>query len=386
MKEQIAAWKDEITTWRHDIHRHPELAFEEHRTADLVAAKLESFGLDVHRGLGKTGVVGTLRAGESDRAVALRADMDALPIQENNDFEYRSVNKNKMHACGHDGHTAMLLGAAKYLSRTRNFNGKVHFIFQPAEEAAGGGLAMIEDGLFEQFPVESVYGMHNWPGLAVGKFGVRTGAMMASFDTFDIEITGIGAHAALPHTGIDPVMIAGQLIGALQTIVSRNADPIDSSVISVTQMEAGDAYNVIPEKAMLRGCSRALNADVRRMIEKRIRETATRLCQAFGANCEVTYANSYPVLVNTAAETKHAVTVAIQLVGSDNVNPNHEPTMGSEDFACMLEQRPGCYIFIGNGDGEGTCMVHNAGYDFNDDVIETGVSYWCSLAESLLPL
>jgi amidohydrolase len=386
MKEQIAAWKDEITTWRRDIHKHPELAFEEHRTADFVAEKLASFGLDVHRGLAGTGVVGTLRAGDSERAIALRADMDALPIQENNEFEYRSVNANKMHACGHDGHTAMLLGAAKYLAATRNFNGTVHFIFQPAEEAAGGGLAMIEDGLFEKFPVDSVYGMHNWPGLAVGKFGVRTGSMMASFDTFDIEISGVGAHAALPHTGVDPVMVAGQLIGALQTIVSRNADPIDASVISVTRVEAGDAYNVIPEKAVLRGCSRALNADTRIMIERRIREIATSLCEAFSARCEVTYANCYPVLVNTAAETDHAVLVASQLVGSDNVNPNHEPTMGSEDFAYMLEQRPGCYIFIGNGDAEGTCMVHNAGYDFNDDAIETGVAYWCSLTESLLAI
>jgi amidohydrolase len=386
MKEQIAGWKDEITTWRRDIHKHPELAFEEHRTADFVAEKLESFGLDVHRGLAGTGVVGTLRAGDSERAIALRADMDALPIQENNEFEYRSVNANKMHACGHDGHTAMLLGAAKYLAATRNFNGTVHFIFQPAEEAAGGGLAMIEDGLFEKFPVDSVYGMHNWPGLAVGKFGVRTGSMMASFDTFDIEISGVGAHAALPHTGVDPVMVAGQLIGALQTIVSRNADPIDASVISVTRVEAGDAYNVIPEKAVLRGCSRALNADTRIMIERRIREIATSLCEAFSARCEVTYANCYPVLVNTAAETDHAVLVASQLVGSDNVNPNHEPTMGSEDFAYMLQQRPGCYIFIGNGDAEGTCMVHNAGYDFNDDAIETGVAYWCCLTESLLAI
>lgn len=384
MKKQIAVWKDEITAWRHDIHKHPELAFEEHRTADLVASKLESFGLDVHTGLGKTGVVGTLRTGDSERAIALRADMDALPIQEINEFEYRSVNNNKMHARGHDGHTAMLLGAAKYLSHTRNFNGTVHFIFQPAEEAAGGGLAMIEDGLFEQFPVDSIYGMHNWPGLAVGKFGVRTGAMMASFDTFDIEIMGIGAHAALPHTGIDPVMVAGQLIGALHTIVSRNANPIDASVISVTQLEAGNAYNVIPDKAVLRGCSRALNAGTRHLIERRIKETASSLCKAFGADCEVDYANCYPVLVNTAAETDHAVAVASQLVGRDNVNPNYEPTMGSEDFAYMLERRPGCYIFIGNGDAKGTCMVHNAGYDFNDEAIVTGVSYWCSLAESLL--
>ena len=384
MKEQIAAWKDEIAAWRHDIHKHPELAFEEHRTADLVAAKLENFGLDVHRGLGKTGVVGTLRAGDSERSIALRADMDALPIHENNDFKYRSVNEKKMHACGHDGHTAMLLGAAKYLTTTRHFDGTVHFIFQPAEEGAGGAMAMIGDGLFEKLPVDSVYGMHNWPGLAVGKFGVRTGSMMASFDTFDIEITGIGAHAAMPHTGVDPIMVAGQLIGALQTIVSRNSDPINASVVSVTQLEAGNAYNVIPEKAMLRGCTRALNSDMRDMIEQRIRETAGNLCKAFGASCEITYSKSYPVLVNTATETEHSVAVARQLVGSANVNQDHPPTMGSEDFAAMLEQRPGCYILIGNGDDEGTCMVHNAGYDFNDDAIETGVAYWCMLTESLL--
>ncbi len=384
MKEQIAAWKDEITSWRHELHKHPELAFEEHRTADFVAAKLESFGLEVHRGLGKTGVVGTLRVGDSKHAIALRADMDALPIHEANDFEYRSVNDNIMHACGHDGHTAMLLGAAKYLAATRNFDGTVHFIFQPAEEAAGGAPAMIEDGLFDKFPVDSIYGMHNWPGLAVGKFGVRTGAMMASFDTFDIEISGVGAHAAMPHTGIDPIMVAGQLISALQTIVSRNADPIDASVVSVTQVEAGDAYNVIPEKAVLRGCTRALNADTRQMIEQRIRETANSLCKAFGASCKVDYANCYPVLMNSEDETAHAVTVARQLVGENNVNPDHTPTMGSEDFAYMLEHRPGCYIFIGNGDGEGICMVHNAGYDFNDEAIETGVAYWCALTESLL--
>jgi len=384
--EQIAAWKDEIITWRHDIHRHPELAFEEHRTADLVAEKLNSFGVEVHRGLGKIGVVGTLRAGNSERAIGLRADMDALPIQEANDLEYRSVHEKKMHACGHDGHTAMLLGAAKYLAHTRNFDGTVYFIFQPAEENAGGGLAMIEDGLFERFPVDSIYGMHNWPGLAVGKFGVRSGAMMASFDTFHIDISGTVAHAALPHTGVDPIMVAGQLIGALQTVVSRNTDPIEAAVVSVTQVEAGDAYNIIPEKAMLRGCTRALDADTRCMVERRVRETAASLCKAFGASCEISYENSYRVLVNTEAETQQAVAVAVKVVGDGNVDPDHPPTMGSEDFACMLEQRPGCYVFMGNGDGEGSCMVHNPGYDFNDDAIETGVAYWCKLVESLLTL
>ena len=384
MKEQIASWKREIQAWRHEIHKHPELAFEEQRTADLVSEKLESFGVQVHRGLGRTGVVGTIRAGTSSRAIGLRADMDALPIHEANDFAYRSTVANRMHACGHDGHTAMLLGAAKYLAKTRQFNGTVHFIFQPAEEDGCGALAMVEDGLFERFSVDSVYGMHNWPGMDVGSFGIKSGAMMASFDVFDIEIIGVGTHAALPHTGTDPVVVAGHMITALQSVVSRNLDPIGAGVVSVTQLEAGDAYNVIPEKAILRGSTRALGAELRRDIENRVKETAHGICAALGARCDVHYAKSHPPLINTAEETNHAVSAAMKLVGSDKVDTGIPPVMGSEDFSYLLQRRPGAYIFLGNGETQGSCMLHNAHYDFNDDAIETGVGYWCTLTESLL--
>ncbi len=373
----------EMAGWRRDIHAHPETAFEEQRTSTLVAQKLESFGLSVHRGLGRTGVVGTLAAGSGRRAIGLRADMDALHIREKNAFDHHSQHEGKMHACGHDGHTAMLLGAAKYLSDTRNFDGTVHFIFQPAEEGEGGGREMVEQGLFEKFPSESVYGMHNWPGMPVGQFGVRAGPMMASFDVFEIELTGRGSHAALPHTGIDPIVAASALVQALQTITSRNVDPIESAVVTVTQIHAGDTWNVIPDAAVLRGTARAFRPEVQDLIERRLREICAGIAAAHGAQIKVRYERRYPPLVNAAPETETCTTVMQAMVGAENVL-RVPPTMGSEDFAFMLQAKAGCYVFIGNGPGESGCMLHNPHYDFNDQILPLGASYWANLVEHIL--
>ena len=374
----------DITLWRRDLHQHPELAFNEHRTAGFVAAKLSEFGLEVHRGLAKTGVVGTLKRGDSPRAIGLRADMDALPMQEKNTFAHRSTVPGTMHACGHDGHTAMLLGAAAVLAQTRDFDGTIHFIFQPAEESAGGGGVMVEEGLFEQFPVDAVYGMHNWPGMPVGQFGLRAGALEASMDNFDITIQGTGAHAAMPHLGLDPIVIAAQLATALQTLVSRCISPLDSAVVSVTQIEAGSAYNIIPDTAQLRGCIRALNTQTQTDIQARMHTLVNDLCGAFGAQGELRFKPICPVLVNHQAETHIAATAARAVVGEANVDDQYPPTMGSEDFAFMLQARPGGYIFIGNGPGEGSCLLHSSHYDFNDQVIPLGVRYWCQLVASVL--
>lgn len=384
MTDLIESYRDELTAIRRDIHMHPELAYEETRTADVVAEQLESFGIEIHRGLATTGVVGTLKAGTANKSIALRADMDALPIQESNDFGHKSVHDMKMHACGHDGHTTMLLGAAKYLSETRDFDGIVHFIFQPAEEGAGGARVMIEEGLFDKFPITAVYGMHNWPGLAVGKFAMRSGPIMAAADTFDIVLTGHGTHAAMPHTGIDPVPIGAQIVTALQTLVSRTADPLDSAVLSVTQFQAGDAYNVIPETATLRGGVRTLRVDTRKRMEADMERVVSGICDAHGAHYDFTYTRGYPPTVNAEEETENAAAAAIDVVGADNVQTDIAPVMGSEDFAYMLQEKPGCYIFIGNGDGEGTCMVHNPGYDFNDEVLPIGARYWSRLVETQL--
>lgn len=382
--DAIAAKHGQLTDWRRDIHAHPELAFEEHRTADMVADALTSFGLDVTRGLGKTGVVGTLSRGNSKTAVGLRADMDALPIVESNTFDYRSKHEGKMHACGHDGHTTMLLGAAQYMAANPNFDGTVHFIFQPAEEGAGGAKVMIEDGLFDQFPVDGVFGMHNWPGLEVGKFDVRTGAMMASIDMIDILIEGFGGHGALPHQTCDPVLAAAQVISAVQGVVSRNVNPLDSAVVSITMVHGGDAHNVIPAAVRLGGGIRTLSPESRDLVVARVKETAEGVCAGMNAKAVVDIQANYPVLINTPAETALSVQVASELVGAQNVNPNALPVMGSEDFAFMLQERPGCYIFIGNGEGKGGCMIHNPGYDFNDDVLPLGASYWVRLAETFL--
>ncbi len=373
----------EMAEWRHDLHAHPETAFEERRTSALVAQKLESFGLSVHQGLGRTGVVGTLAAGSGKRAIGLRADMDALHIHEKNGFGHRSKHEGKMHACGHDGHTTMLLGAAKYLSEARNFDGVVHFIFQPAEENEGGGREMVEQGLFEKFPCESVYGMHNWPGMPVGQFGVRAGPMMASFDIFEIELAGRGSHAALPHTGIDPIVAASTLVQALQTIASRNVDPIESAVVTVTQIHAGDTWNVIPDAAVLRGTARAFKPEVQDLIERRVREICAGVAAAHGAQVKVRYERRYPPLINAAREAEVCAAVMRSMVGAENVL-QVPPVMGSEDFAFMLQAKAGCYVFVGNGPGAGGCMLHNPHYDFNDQILPLGASYWSNLVQHIL--
>jgi hippurate hydrolase len=381
---RIEEFHDDLVNWRHDIHAHPELGFEERRTSDLVAEKLAGFGCEVHRGIGRTGVVGRLRIGNSSRSVGLRADMDALPIQEANSFTYRSRYDGRMHACGHDGHTTMLLGAARYLAETRNFDGTVHFIFQPAEEGLGGGDAMVKDGLFDRFPCDAIFGMHNAPGLAVGKFAIRTGAMMAGGAYFDIGVTGRGAHGARPEAAVDPVIVASHITTALQTIVSRNVKPVDTAVLSVTQIHAGDAYNVIPQQAFIRGTARAFSAETLGMIEGNMRRIATGVASGFGATAELDFRIVFPPLINDASEAAFIADVAAELVGADNVNPNAGLVMASEDFSFMLNSRPGAYIRIGNGDELGGCEVHNPGYDFNDDVLGLGASLFAQLAERKL--
>ena len=380
---EIAANKDEMVAWRRDIHAHPELAYEEERTAGLVAERLEEWGLAVHRGLATTGVVGTLSTGNGP-TVGLRADMDALPIQETNSFGHRSRHDGKMHACGHDGHTTMLLGAARYLAESQEFSGTIRFIFQPAEEAAGGAKVMMDDGLFELFPVDAVFGMHNWPGLAVGRFAMRPGPMMASLDCFDIVVEGLGAHGALPHQGVDPVHAAAQVITALQSIVSRNVDPLQAAVISVTKIHGGDAHNIIPGQVLLGGGIRCFDPKMRELLKSRVVEIVEGICSGLGARGTVTFVSGYPTVINDLDAVRLAAGVAADIVGVRNVDAESDPVLGSEDFAFMLEEKPGCYIFIGNGAGDGTCMIHNPGYDFNDDVVTLGATYWVRLAQSFL--
>jgi hippurate hydrolase len=381
---EIAAFQADLVAWRHDIHAHPELAYEEVRTADLVAGLLEGWGLEVDRGLAKTGVVATLTGGAGP-AVALRADMDALPIKETNTFDYRSRHAGKMHACGHDGHTAMLLGAARYLAqRADEVPGTVHFVFQPAEEAAGGARVMVEEGLFERFPAEAVFGMHNWPGLEVGRFAMRPGPMMASLDCFDVTIEGRGTHGALPHHGIDPITTAAAVIQALQTIVSRNVDPLRAVVVSVTKIHAGDAYNVVPPRVELGGGIRSFEPETREFVRARVVEVVEDVARALGATGRVEFGFGNPAVLNEVASTALAARVAGEIVGADRVEANAEPVLGSEDFAFMLEHKPGCYVFIGNGAGEGSCMIHNPGYDFNDEILSLGASYWVRLAQTFL--
>ena len=383
--ERIAEFHDDLMNWRRDIHAHPELGFEERRTSDLVAQKLAEFGCEVFRGIGRTGVVGRLRAGTSVRSIGLRADMDALPIQEATNLPYRSRHDGRMHACGHDGHTTMLLGAARYLAEARNLDGTVHFIFQPAEEGLGGGDAMVKDGLFERFPCDAIFGMHNRPGLAVGKFQIRTGPMMAGGAYFDIAVTGRGAHGARPEAGIDPVLVASHITTALQSIVSRNVRALDTAVLSVTQIHAGDAYNVIPEQAVMRGTVRAFSSETMMLIEQNIGRIASGVAAGFGATAELDFRLIFPPLVNDADEAGFIADTAADLVGEDNVNRNGNLVMASEDFSYMLDRRPGAYIQIGNGDGAGGCEVHNPGYDFNDMALPFGASLFARLAERKLP-
>ncbi len=382
----------EIAAIRRDIHAHPELRFEEVRTSAIVADLLQQWGYSVTRGLGGTGVVGTLKHGQGTRSVGLRADMDALPLQEHNQFAHASQHPGKMHACGHDGHTAMLLAAARYLAETRDFDGTVHLIFQPAEEGGAGAKRMIDDGLFTRFPCDAVFGMHNWPGIAVGTFGVRAGPMMASSNEFEITITGKGAHAAMPNLGIDPIMIACQIAQGLQLLITREKKPIDTAVISITQIHAGDAYNVIPNDAVLRGTVRTFTIEVLDEIEAGMKRVAETIGGAFNARVQFTFHRSYPPTVNHVAETAFAASVMDEIVGVENVMRDREPTMGAEDFAFMLLERPGAYVFIGNGDGAhrdgghglGPCMLHNPSYDFNDELIPLGATYWVRLAQSWL--
>jgi len=385
IKDEIRRDHELLTEWRRDFHAHPELAFEEERTAALVAERLESFGIEVDRGLAKTGVVGTLKVGTGNRAIALRADMDALPMQESNDFAHASKTPGKMHGCGHDGHTTMLLGAAKYLAETKNFDGTIYFIFQPAEEGQGGAEVMVQEGLFEKFPAEAVYGMHNWPGMPVGEFAVSPGPMMASFDVFDLVIRGQGGHGAMPHQGVDSILVATEVVGALQSIASRNTDPVDALVVSVTQIHGGDAYNVIPDEVRLAGTVRSFREEVRDSVAPAMTRIADGICAAYGATAELSYQKLYPATINSVEETEQAAAAAATLVGDDAINHNPVPSMGAEDFAFMLREKPGSYVWVGNGAGEGGCMLHNPGYDFNDEIIPLGASYWATLAEQVLP-
>jgi hippurate hydrolase len=382
--DRIKGFHEEMTAWRQDIHAHPELGFEEHRTSDMVAEKLASFGCEVHRGIGGTGVVGVLRAGNAPHSIGLRADMDALPMQEANTFAHRSQADGRMHACGHDGHTTMLLGAARYLAETRNFDGTIHFIFQPAEEGLGGAEAMIKDGLFERFPCDAVFGMHNRPGLPIGQFAILPGAMMAGGAFFDITITGRGAHGARPEASIDPVLAACHVTTALQSIVSRNVKPTDTAVVSVTRIEGGDAYNVIPQQAVIRGTARTFRTETMKLIEDSMRRVATGVAAGFGANAEVDFRALFAPLVNDAEETVFFADAAASLVGEANVNRAPTPVMASEDFSAMLQACPGAYINIGNGDGEGSCEVHNPSYDFNDAALPFGASVFATLVERKL--
>jgi len=394
LNDSILQQAPTLAALRRDIHAHPELCFEEFRTADLVAQRLTDWGIPVHRGLGRTGVVGIVHGrdgGSCGKAVGLRADMDALPMQEHNSFDHASRHPGRMHACGHDGHVAMLLAAAQHLAQHRDFDGTVYLIFQPAEEGGGGAREMIADGLFERFPMEAVFGMHNWPGMPVGTFAVSPGPVMASSNEFKITIRGKGCHAAMPHNGIDPVPIACQMVQAFQTIISRNKKPVDAGVISVTMIHTGEATNVVPDTCEMQGTVRTFSVAVLDLIEQRMRDVAHHTCAAFGATCEFEFARNYPPTVNSVAEAEFARAVMCDLVGEPAVL-RQEPTMGAEDFAYMLQAKPGAYCFIGNGDGthrqgyEGTghdagpCTLHNPRYDFNDALIPLGASYWVELA------
>ena len=378
---RIAEFSDEITAWRRDLHEHPELDYDVHRTAGIVAEKLIAFGCDeVVTGIGRTGVVGVIKGRQSsDKVIGLRADMDALPIVEATGKAYASTVHGKMHACGHDGHTSMLLGAAKYLAETRNFAGSAVMIFQPAEEGGGGGKAMVQDGLMERFGVTEVYGMHNLPGMPVGQFGVRSGPIMAAADKFEIKIEGRGAHAAMPHLSIDTVFIGSQLVNALQAIVSRNVDPLENSVLSVTTFHAGDAFNVLPQEAVLQGTVRTFSGEVQDQIAERMHAIVNAMASMHGATITLAYHRGYPVTRNHEAQTGFAATVASEIVGKERVIRSVAPMMGAEDFSYMLNERPGCFSFIGNGPSAG---LHHPAYDFDDSVIPLGVSYWARLVET----
>jgi amidohydrolase len=389
--ESILADAAAIATVRRDIHAHPELCFEEQRTSDVIARQLTEWGIPIHRGMGTTGVVGIVKNGTSGRAIGLRADIDALPMTEHNTFAHASQHHGKMHACGHDGHTAMLLAAAKHFSKHRNFDGTVYLVFQPAEEGGGGAREMIRDGLFEQFPMEAIFGAHNWPGMQVGQFAVKKGPCFASSNEFKITIHGKGGHAAMPHNGIDPVPVACQMVQAFQTIISRNKRPIDAGVISVTMIHTGEATNVVPDSCVMEGTVRTFTLELLDMIEQRMKQISEHTAAAFGATCEFEFVRNYPPTINHPAETDFARRVMADVVGEENVL-EFEPTMGAEDFSYFLQAKPGAYFLIGNGDGShregghgmGPCMLHNPSYDFNDELIPLGATLWVRLAEQWL--
>ncbi len=378
----------DLVALRRDLHAHPELAFAETRTSDLVADELTRYGMQVHRGLARTGVIGVLRQGSSERAIGLRADMDALPLTEENTFAHRSRTPGLMHACGHDGHTAMLLGAARLLAEQRNeatFDGSVYFIFQPAEESEGGAQTMVAEGLFDKFPMDAVFGLHNWPGIPVGEMAVVAGPVMAGTCAFEIEVQGSGCHAAMPHQGVDTLLVVSHLVIALQTIVARNIHPCEAAVISVTQVHGGEAWNIIPETAILRGTIRSFDAAMQERVERLVERQCDGIGRAFGARLSVRFDHRYPPTVNSVRESEICRQVASTLLGRDKVRADELPSMGAEDFSYMLREKPGCYVWLGNGPGSGGCTLHNPRYDFNDDILAIGIAYWIRLVETLLP-
>jgi len=374
-----------IEAIRRDIHAHPELAFGEWRTADIVAAHLQRLGIETHRGLAGTGVIGTLRRGSGDRAIGLRADMDALPVNEQNSFAHRSRHTGCMHACGHDGHTAMLLGAAQAIAELGDFDGTVYFIFQPAEEHEGGARLMVEEGLFKQFDMQAVFGLHNWPGLAVGQMSVMPGPVMAGADRFNITVSGRGGHAAMPHQAADTVVAGSALVQALQTLVARNTEPLEPAVLSVTRFHAGHADNVLPEEALLGGTVRTFAAKQQALMEAGMRRICAGVAATYGVSIKLEFERGYPPTVNSVAETALCRDVARQVCGDENVREDLKPSMGAEDFAFLLREKPGCYVWLGNGPGEGGCLLHSPHYDFNDGIIPLGINYWLRLVEKALP-
>ncbi|RCK26631.1 peptidase M20 [Thalassospira profundimaris] len=376
---------DEFKSWRQHLHAHPETAFEETLTSAFIAEKLTSFGLEVSTGMAKTGVIATLKGNKGDgKRIGLRADMDALDIHEMTNLPYASKHPGKMHACGHDGHMAMLLGAAKILSEAPDFAGTVDFIFQPAEENEGGGREMVNEGLFDSHPVDAIFGMHNWPGRDVGTMAMKPGPMMASYDVFEINIDGKGCHAAMPHLGRDPITAAGQVLLALQTITARNVNPLESAVISPTQISGGDTWNVIPDSATIRGTVRTFSPVIQDLVEERLKTVVNATAEAFGCSARVMYQRRYPATINSEVETAIAQVAAHRTVGEDKVDPNPESSMASEDFAFMLNAKPGSYVLLGNGPTDGNCLLHNAAYNFNDDAIPYGVTYWITLVDEYL--
>ena len=385
--KEIEEMHAEMCSWRQHLHQFPETAFDEFNTAKFISEKLTSFGLDVHQGLGGTGVVASLSCGKGSKKIALRADMDALFIQEKNQLSYKSKNDGIMHACGHDGHSAMLLGAAKYLATHADFDGTVYFIFQPAEEGRAGARQMIDDGLFDLFPADCVFGLHNFPDVPQGHFAIKSGAMMASFDCFEIVLSGQATHAAMPQKGNDVIVAAGHIINALQTVVSRNVAPADSAVLSITQVLAGNTWNAIPDTAVIRGTYRCFTETNQQLIKDRLMQITESLAQGFAITAEIDINPEnagYPVTRNSDAETALAISVAQEVVGVDKVNMQPVPSMGSEDFSFMLEEKPGCYVWLGNGSSDGGCLLHNPHYDFNDQILIVGSSYWVKLVERVL--